>query len=141
MRKIDCRGILFDLDGVLVDSTPAVARVWAVWAHKHGFDPEETVHKAHGRPSLATIRELLPNGDDEAENAEVERMEIEDVSDVIPLPGTVELRGALPHTTWTVVPSCSRARALVRLRVAGLPVPEKIIPSTDIVNGKPHPEP
>jgi sugar-phosphatase len=141
MSKIDCRGVLFDLDGVLVDSTPAVARVWTIWAHKHGFDPEETVRKAHGRPSLATIRELLPNADHVAENAEVERMEIEDVSDVIPLPGTVELLAALPPDTWTVVTSCTRALALVRLRVAGLPVPEKIITSTDIVNGKPHPEP
>jgi mannitol-1-/sugar-/sorbitol-6-phosphatase len=141
MSKIECRGFLFDLDGVLVDSTPAVARVWTIWAHRHGFDPEETVRKAHGRPSLATIRELLPNADHEAENAEVERMEIEDVSDVIPLPGTMELLAALPHDTWTVVTSCTRALALVRLRVAGLPVPEKMITSTDIVNGKPHPEP
>jgi mannitol-1-/sugar-/sorbitol-6-phosphatase len=141
MSKIDCRGVLFDLDGVLVDSTPAVARVWTIWALKHGFDPQETVRKAHGRPSLATIRELLPNADHDAENAEVERMEIEDVSDVVPLPGTVELLAALPHDTWTVVTSCTRALALVRLRVAGLPVPEKIITFTDIVNGKPHPEP
>jgi len=132
---------LFDLDGVLVDSTPAVARVWTIWARKHGFDPEETVRKAHGRPSLATIRELLPKADHEAENAEVERMEIEDVSDVIPLPGTVELLAALPHDTWTVVTSCTRALALVRLRVAGLPVPAKMVTSTDILNGKPHPEP
>jgi len=141
MSKIDCRGVLFDLDGVLVDSTPAVARVWTIWARKHGFDPEETVRKAHGRPSLATIRELLPKADHEAENAEVERMEIEDVSDVIPLPGTVELLAALPHDTWTVVTSCTRALALVRLRVAGLPVPARMVTSTDILNGKPHPEP
>jgi len=141
MNKIECRGVLFDLDGVLVDSTPAVARVWTIWAHKHGFDPEETVRKAHGRPSLATIRELLPNADHDAENAEVERMEMEDVSDVIPLPGTMGLLAALPQDTWTVVTSCTRALALVRLRVAGLPVPEKMITSKDIANGKPHPEP
>ena len=141
MTKIECEGVLFDLDGVLVDSTPAVARVWAIWARKHGFDPEETVHKAHGRPSLATIRELLPNADHDAENAEVERMEIEDVSDVIPLPGAVELLATLPADRWTVVTSCTRRLALVRLRVAGLPVPERMITSTDIVNGKPHPEP
>jgi mannitol-1-/sugar-/sorbitol-6-phosphatase len=141
MTKIDCQGVLFDLDGVLVDSTPAVARVWTIWAQKHGFDPEETVRKAHGRPSLATIRELLPNADHEAENAIVERMEIEDVSDVVPLPGTLDLLASLPANRWTVVTSCTRALALVRLRVAGLPVPEKMVTSTDIVNGKPHPEP
>jgi sugar-phosphatase len=141
MGKIDCQGLLFDLDGVLVDSTPAVARVWTIWARKHGFDPEETVRKAHGRPSLATIRELLPNADHEQENALVERMEIEDVSDVVPLPGTFELLGSLPAERWTVVTSCTRALALVRLQVAGLPVPQRMVTSTDIVNGKPHPEP
>jgi len=141
MTKIDCQGVLFDLDGVLVDSTPAVARVWTIWARRHGFDPEETVRKAHGRPSLATIRELLPNADHAAENSIVERMEIEDVSDVTPLCGTLELLASLPANRWTVVTSCTRALALVRLRVAGLPVPEKMVTSTDIVNGKPHPEP
>jgi sugar-phosphatase len=141
MSKIDCEGLLFDLDGVLVDSTPAVARVWTIWARRHGFDPEETVRKAHGRPSLATIRELLPSADHERENALVERMEIEDVSDVVPLPGTLELLGSLSADRWTVVTSCTRALALVRLRVAGLPVPQKMVTSTDIVNGKPHPEP
>jgi sugar-phosphatase len=141
MTMIQCRGVLFDLDGVLADSTPAVARVWTIWANKHGFDPQETVRKAHGRPSLATIRELLPNADHAAENAIVERMEIEDLEDVVALPGAVELLHALPADTWTVVTSCSKRLALVRLRAAGLPIPEKLVTSNDITNGKPHPEP
>src|SRR5215472_12948532 len=117
MTKIDCQGVLFDLDGVLVDSTPAVARVWTIWAQRHGFDPTETVRRAHGRPSLSTIRELLPNSDHAAEDAIVERMEIEDVEGVIPLPGATDLLQALPINRWTVVTSCSRALALVRLHV------------------------
>ena len=141
MAEISCQGILFDLDGVLVDSTPAVARVWTTWANQHGFDPQETVQRAHGRPSLSTIRELLPEADHAAENAIVEQMEIEDVRGVIPLPGTTELLEALPADRWAGVTSCTRALALVRLRVAGLPVPLKMVTSTDIINGKPHPEP
>jgi sugar-phosphatase len=133
--------VLFDLDGVLADSTPAVARVWTIWAKRHGFDPQETVRKAHGRPSLATIRELLPNADHAAENAIVERMEIEDVEGVVALPGSVELLQALPADKWTIVTSCTRRLALVRLRAAGLPVPGKLVTSNDISNGKPHPEP
>src|SRR5260370_3968957 len=97
MIPIRCRGLLFDLDGVLVDSTPAVARVWAVWARDHGFEPDEVVRKAHGRPSMATIRELLPNGDHEAENRKVERREIADVDGVIPLPGSGECLLPLPR--------------------------------------------
>src|SRR2546430_9968226 len=75
MTGIRCRGVLFDLDGVLVDSTPAVARVWAWWAREHGFEPDEVVRKAHGRPSIATISELLPQADHAAEDREVERSE------------------------------------------------------------------
>jgi sugar-phosphatase len=141
MKEIRCRGVLFDLDGVLVDSTPAVARVWRGWALEHGFNPEEVTHAAHGRPSITTIREYLPNSDVEAENAEVERREIADVEGVVPLPGSLELMRALPPDRWTIVTSCTRRLALVRIRAAGLPEPAKIITSTDITLGKPDPEP
>ena len=141
MTTIQCRGLLFDLDGVLADSTPAVARVWTIFANKYGFDPEETVRRAHGRPSMATIRELLPNANHKAENAVLERMEIEDIEDVVALPGAAELLHALPADRWTVVTSCTRALALVRLRAAGLPIPAQMVTSNDIVNGKPSPEP
>jgi sugar-phosphatase len=73
MTQISCRALLFDLDGVLIDSTPAVTRVWSRWAIAHGFDPDEVVHRAHGRPSVATIRDYLPHADHEAENIEVEK--------------------------------------------------------------------
>jgi sugar-phosphatase len=139
--KIQCRGVLFDLDGVLVDSTPAVARVWAKWAAKHGFVPDEVVRQAHGRPSIATIRDLLPHADAEAENREVERDEIEDIDGVIPLPGALEVLQALPRDRWTIATSCTRRLAEVRIRAAGLPLPNHLVTSNDVQNGKPHPEP
>src|SRR5260370_41731268 len=135
------RGVLFDLDGVLVDSTPAVARVWAGWAHEHGFDPDEVVKMAHGRPSIGTIRELLPHADHEAENREVERREIADVEGVIPLPGAMELLQALPLERWAIVTSCTRALASVRIGAAGLPKPKHLVTSTDVKQGKPDPAP
>ena len=86
MIQITCSALLFDMDGVLIDSTPAVTRVWMQWAIAHGFDPEDVVRKAHGRPSIATIRDYLPRGDHEAENREVERREIADLEGVVTLP-------------------------------------------------------
>lgn len=141
MNPIWCRGVLFDLDGVLVDSTPAVARVWAGWAREHGFEPDEVVRSAHGKPSIATIRELLPGADHEAENREVERREIEDVDGVIPLPGAMELLQALPPERWAIVTSCTRPLAHVRIGAAGLPKPKHLVTADDVLRGKPNPEP
>jgi sugar-phosphatase len=141
MKEIICRGILFDLDGVLVDSTPAVERVWRWWALAHGFVPEEVVRRAHGRPSMTTIRELLPDAEHEKENSEVERREIADVEGVIPLPGALQLLRGLPAGSWTIVTSCTRRLAHVRIAAAGLPVPPVLVTSTDVRRGKPDPEP
>ena len=141
MTSIRCRGVLFDLDGVLVDSTPAVARVWAGWAQEHGFNPDEVVKKAHGRPSITTIRELLPHADHSVEDREVERREIADVEGVIPLPGAMELLKVLPLERWAIVTSCTRALANVRIAAAGLPWPRHLVTSTDVNHGKPDPEP
>ena len=141
MTTVQCSAMLFDLDGVLVDSTPAVARVWTRWALAHGLDPEWVVHRAHGRPSRETVRELLPNSDYEAQNQIVLRGEIKDTEGVVPLPGTEQLLNSLPSDRWTIVTSCSRPLAEVRLRAAGLPIPPKMVTSNDVANGKPDPEP
>ncbi len=139
--EVQCGALLFDLDGVLIDSTPAVTRVWRQWAIDHGFDPTEVVGRAHGRPRLTTVREYLPLADHAAENRKVEQAEIEDIEGVVPLPGAMELLASLPEQRWTIVTSCTRALAQVRLRAAGLPVPPMMVTSTDITHGKPHPEP
>jgi sugar-phosphatase len=145
MTEIQCRGLLLDMDGVLVDSTPAVARVWSRWAEMHGLDPETVVKQAHGRPSLASIVELLPHAGSEVhqrENHWMELGELADFSDVIALPGTKELLSALPPTQVAVVTSAIRALAEVRLRASGLlPHVLNMVTADDIQRGKPDPEP
>lgn len=145
MTQISCKGLLIDMDGVLVDSTPAVARVWTRWALKHNFDPDYAVQFAHGRTSLASIQELLPHADPAthlAENAWMERAEIEDVADVIALPGAKELLAALAPSQVTVVTSATRPLAEVRLRAAALwDHVHHLVTASDIQRGKPDPEP
>jgi len=141
MARIDCRALLFDLDGVLVDSTQAVARVWSAWAREHGMDPADTVRRAHGRPSLETVRELLPHADAEAENALVEQAELRDMEGMIALPGSLVLVRALPDERFGVVTSCTRRLARKRLEAAGLAAPKHFVTASDIRRGKPDPEP
>jgi len=141
MIEISCSAVLFDLDGVLVDSTPAVARVWTGWALEHGLIPAEVVKRAHGRPSLSTICEYLPDADHELENQELERRELADLEGVVPLPGAHELLSSLPPARWTIVTSCTRPLAEARIRAAALPTPEHLVSADDITRGKPDPEP
>lgn len=145
MTQISCKALLVDMDGVLVDSTPAVARVWTRWALKHNMDPDHVVQSAHGRTSLASIQELLPHADPAvhlAENRWMELAEIEDIADVTALPGAKELLAAVPPTQVAVVTSATRPLAEVRLRAATLwQHVAHLVTASDILHGKPDPEP
>jgi len=145
MTQISCSALLFDMDGILVDSTPAVARVWTRWAIKHNMDPDYAVEHAHGRPSLTSISELLPHADPSvhlAENRWMERAEIEDIDGVVALPGAKELLTSLSPSQFAVVTSATRRLTEVRLRAAGLwDHVRHLITAGDIMNGKPDPEP
>ena len=138
---LSCQAILFDLDGVLVDSTPAVARVWTRWAHEQGLDPELVVATAHGRRSLETIRKLAPHLIAEQENIRVEAMEIAEKDGITALPGSAEILRALPPAKFAIVTSATRALAMARLSYAGLPAVSRIVCADDVINGKPSPEP
>jgi len=133
------------MDGVLVDSTAAIARVWARWAARYNMDPITVTAFAHGRTSRASIQDLLPDESPELhleEDRWMLRAEIEDVADVVALPGARELLVAVPTSQRVVVTSAARNLAEVRLRAAGVwDLVHHLVTSSDIQNGKPHPEP
>ena len=141
MGSIECGGVLFDLDGVLVDSTPAVARVWHGWAIDHGYDPMEVVRIAHGRRAIETVELLAPHLDSNAELAELERRELGDTDGLTVFEGAARLLASLPADRWAVVTSATRRLAYQRLRLAGLPVPRKLVSADEVKLGKPDPAP
>ena len=136
-----CKAILFDLDGVLVDSTQAVERVWRKWAAQHKLDPQLVLEHAHGRRTIETIRIVAPQLDADAETDNVEEMEIADKEGIIAIPGAAHLVRSLPSDRFIIVTSATRALASARLRYAGFPVPERLITADDVTEGKPSPEP
>jgi sugar-phosphatase len=137
---LHCHALLFDLDGVLVDSLPSVERSWRAWAARHGIDAEALLPTVHGRRAIDTIRATAPELDAEAELAALVASEATDTADVTALPGAAELISALPPRQWAVVTSGAPPVALARLRSAGLPVPPVLITATDVGRGKPDPE-
>lgn len=129
------------MDGVLIDSAPAVERVWRKWALANHLDPDSVVEQAHGRRSIETIRAVAPHMAAERENTKVEQMEIEDKEGVTALSGAAELLHSLPPDRFAIVTSATRPLAVARLGYAGLPVPKHIVTADDVVHGKPTPEP
>jgi sugar-phosphatase len=137
---LTCQAILFDLDGVLADSTAAVERQWRLFAGRHALDGDAVMRVVHGRRAVDSVRALVPHADLDAEIARLVAEETADTADVVALPGAAELLAALPPARWTVVTSGVRQVAEARLRAAGLPIPRHMIAADEITRGKPDPE-
>lgn len=139
--KISVRGILFDMDGVLVSSLDSVERSWTKWANSRGVDPALAIRMAHGRRALETVRALRPDLNDQQEMLRIEQMEIDDHEGLKMLTGVQRILQALPASQWAVVTSATERLALSRLRHGGIPIPEHVVTADRVTNGKPHPEP
>nr|WP_276512240.1 HAD-IA family hydrolase [Cryobacterium roopkundense] len=133
--------MLFDCDGVLVDSDEAAAEAWNAWAREYapGFDFERDI--VHGRPARDTIAELVPSVDRSRAVHALMLREVETAAMVRALPGALELLTSLPATGWTVVTSGVLLVAQARLRAAGLPCPHALVTADDVRHGKPAPDP
>jgi len=140
MRRFECEAVLFDLDGVLVNSTRPVERVWRAWAERHGLDAAQVVEVAHGRRTIEAVQLFTPYLDTEAEAKELERAEIEDTTGLLEADGAATLIASLPFRSWAVVTSGTRALARARLKNTGLQIPRVLVGADDVEKGKPDPE-
>lgn len=139
--SFQCSAILFDLDGVLVDSTRSVARQWRLWASENNIDPEKVMEIAHGRRTIEVVRILAPHLDAKAEEKKIEKREAHDNNGVAVMPGAAELLKSIPEGRWCVVTSGTRYLATSRLRLFELPIPGVLVAADDVQKGKPDPEP
>ena len=125
----------------MCDSTGAVDREWREWARRKGVDADAVMAIAHGVRTIEVIRQVAPHLDAQAEADAIENDEASDQAGVLVMPGAAELVRSIPDGRWGVVTSGSRLLAGARLPFCGLPVPEVLVTSDDVTNGKPHPEP
>ena len=137
---LHCDAILFDLDGVLVDSRECVERTWRNWAAERGLDPELVLREAHGRRTLETIARVAPHLDAATEGARIAASETGETRGMYEIAGARELLASLPPRRWAIVTSGIRAVAETRIRHMQLPTPPVLIPADEISHGKPHPE-
>ena len=138
---ISVRGILFDMDGVLISSTGADERCWLRWARHHNMEGAFSLQSTHGRRGIDTLRALRPDLDAAVELRRLEDYDAEDHSGLIILPGVEQLLASLPADLWTIVTSATMRLLEGRLKFAGLPIPAVLVPADEVANGKPHPEP
>jgi sugar-phosphatase len=141
---VETRGLLFDMDGVLISSIGAVERSWKRWYAMHDVRNASSFVLPHGTRAVDIVRMLKP-GWNEAQVADglraIEDLEIEDTDGLTVLPGAKALLEQLPPTRWAIVTSATRRLLLARLAAVGLPVPERLISGDMVERGKPDPEP
>ena len=129
------------MDGVLISSIGSVNRSWRRWAQHYGVPNADTFQVPHGIRAMDIVAMLKPDLDPHEGLRLIEDIEMVDTDDLKVLPGARTLLKSLPLERWAIVTSATGRLALERLKVAGLPAPERMISAEMVERGKPDPEP
>jgi sugar-phosphatase len=140
LAELDFDAVIFDMDGTLIDSTPAVARAWSTWAQEHDLTAEELAGH-HGMPSARIVRKLLPEHRHESAIERINALEIDDVHDIVVLPGAADALAALTSARNAIATSCTMPLAQARIAAAELIAPSVLVTADQVAHGKPAPDP
>lgn len=135
-----CRAVLFDMDGVLVDSLALIEEQLRQWARDRGIDPRVVVELSPGRTNAELVAQVAPHLDAAAEARSLLEQEVATAGDVRACPGALELVAQLPAGSWAVVTSGNRPVARERLRAAGFGEPAVLVSADEVAAGKPDPQ-
>jgi mannitol-1-/sugar-/sorbitol-6-phosphatase len=137
-KVLRVRAIVFDLDGVLVDSMPVIRSCWTDWANRRGLNPGTVLADLH-LTAQELIRKHAPDLDPVAESRATAQAQAQAQAGLRAFEGAAELLVSLPRNVWAVVTSGRRELALRHLALADLPVPDVLITGEDTARGKPDP--
>ncbi|MFZ0544318.1 MAG: HAD family hydrolase [Candidatus Promineifilaceae bacterium] len=140
MNIFTCKAIIFDLDGVLVDSSAVVEKHWQNWADCHNLDMAQILPILHGRRAVEVMQLVAPHLNVQVEAAQLSAVEAAETDGLIPVDGAKSLLQALPPKAWGVATSGTRNIATARLRASSLPLPEVLVTADDVQYGKPAPD-
>ncbi|TYJ56520.1 hypothetical protein B9479_002767 [Cryptococcus floricola] len=154
---IRANGILFDLDGTLISSTPVCEAVWHQWAKQYPVNLEEVFKTSHGIRTRDLLRYWLKITDPIALEAATEKFESdvllesqrlarEGEGGITLLPGVEKMLLALSspaddNARWAIVTSATNAYATNAINTLDLPKTSHLITADEVTRGKPHPEP
>jgi len=132
--------VIFDMDGTLIDSVPAVERSWGIWAAEHGQDAD-TIKRFHGVPAAGIVEMLIPEDQRQAAINRIVELEVADVEGIVVLPGAAEALAAVKGAKNAIATSCTADLAKARITATGLHAPTVLVTADDVSRGKPDPEP
>jgi sugar-phosphatase len=139
--QIDAAAILFDSDGVLVDSHDLVEAAWRRLADEFDLQVDVLLGELAGVRAADTLGRYLDRGQVRAAVGRLEDIEVDLASQTQVKAGAGELTVRLPGTAWAIVTSASRRLAEARWSAAGLTIPAVTVTADDVERGKPDPEP
>ncbi|KAJ2353234.1 DL-glycerol-3-phosphatase, partial [Coemansia sp. RSA 2618] len=141
MVDIRAKGILFDMDGTLVNTVQCVEKWWRQLASEHNVDINELLHNVHGHPTFDVLCKWFPEPMHTRQHAQdFESGLMNDPDGVFAVPGAPELLRTLHDREWAIVTAATEVLALTRLQQAGIECPQYMVTDRSVQKGKPHPE-
>ncbi|KAI1383113.1 HAD-like protein [Hypoxylon trugodes] len=140
--EVTFKGLLFDMDGTIIDSTAAVVKHWHTVGNEIGVDPKVILQTSHGRRSIDTLKVISP---DKANWEYVRQMEAllpkHHGADASEIPGARPLLDSLINVNarWTIVTSGTEPLVGGWLEVLKLPSPPHLVSAESVEIGKPDP--